>query len=699
MTLHLVGETPRRYFDAAPHVRVLDRRSRDRARSIPPADFEQAITVPADLARRRERPRRRSRRSKFFVPGARAATSGTWRCGSIASVSSSPRSAAGSVSPRASRTSRSLTDPRFLRANLTPGARAASSSRAARAVVAWMLGVIDAGAGAAVRADVDARIRLRPRPPGAAAGAASRDRSSAVGSPRRSCSIWRGAKRSAAVSAHIVFQTAATSSSPRRARSISSSAITCCSGCRGRTALALLRRLIGLDRAGRRRRVSVVLSHARVAARHRLALGARARAGRQRAWPTGSAASPPAIRSCRPTSTTSTEMLAEFDAAGAQPDARRARASRAPSTTRSSSRRRRVTARARAGRAAPAPRDRRAAADETCQRRRHRRVQPGGRGVLHRADRLGSPPGEAVQPGRGDADAADERRGPAAGAAADAGHDRARVRRRHPAGCRAFSRRWAAASSCSTCRRRRCASRASSIARQPVVGEQPAPEFLRLRRPPDRSARRAASTASSASTRFTTRRIPRAMIREFARVLVDGRHRRLRRARPAARGGAALAVRSRTPTASSSATWTCTTSGATAQCVRLRATCGCACSTGRRITCRSQEYEDLLAGGPARDGWLASTRTFLRHVRSFYLVKEGAGRADSRSGRGSRVRHPGALATRRRRAADRDRRDRHQHRHRDLAALGRAARRRRPRRASLRRVRRAACRSTSTSSR
>lgn len=43
------------------------------------------------------------------------------------------------------------------------------------------------------------------------------------------------------------------------------------------------------------------------------------------------------------------------------------------------------------------------------------------------------------------------------------------------------------------------------------------------------------------------------------------------------------------------------------------------------------EYEDLLAGGPAGAGWLASTRAFLRHVRSFYLVKQGLERADSRS--------------------------------------------------------------------
>ena len=47
-----------------------------------------------------------------------------------------------------------------------------------------------------------------------------------------------------------------------------------------------------------------------------------------------------------------------------------------------------------------------------------------------------------------------------------------------------------------------------------------------------------------------------------------------------------------------------------------------------------REYEDLLAGGGASQGWLQSTRTFLRHVRSFYLVREGEERRDSRSADG-----------------------------------------------------------------
>jgi len=46
------------------------------------------------------------------------------------------------------------------------------------------------------------------------------------------------------------------------------------------------------------------------------------------------------------------------------------------------------------------------------------------------------------------------------------------------------------------------------------------------------------------------------------------------------------------------------------------------------------EYEDVVAGGPAGAGWLDATRTFLRHVRSFYLIKEGTARADSRGAAG-----------------------------------------------------------------
>jgi SAM-dependent methyltransferase len=56
------------------------------------------------------------------------------------------------------------------------------------------------------------------------------------------------------------------------------------------------------------------------------------------------------------------------------------------------------------------------------------------------------------------------------------------------------------------------------------------------------------------------------------------------------------------------------------------------------------EYEDLLAGGQAGAGWLAATRTFLRHVRSFYLVKAGAEQSDSRAAAGLACEMSAALA-------------------------------------------------------
>ncbi len=46
------------------------------------------------------------------------------------------------------------------------------------------------------------------------------------------------------------------------------------------------------------------------------------------------------------------------------------------------------------------------------------------------------------------------------------------------------------------------------------------------------------------------------------------------------------------------------------------------------------EYEDFLAGGPTSGRWSASTRVFLRNVRSFFLFKAGAPRADSRLAEG-----------------------------------------------------------------
>jgi hypothetical protein len=46
------------------------------------------------------------------------------------------------------------------------------------------------------------------------------------------------------------------------------------------------------------------------------------------------------------------------------------------------------------------------------------------------------------------------------------------------------------------------------------------------------------------------------------------------------------------------------------------------------------DYEDLLTGGATNAKWVASTRAFLRNVRSFFLYKEGSERIDSRSAAG-----------------------------------------------------------------
>jgi hypothetical protein len=71
VTLHLSGESPRRYFDAAPHVRVTIG-NREILAFDPSTDFDQAIALPADaLAAANGRVTMES--SKFFVPAAAGA--------------------------------------------------------------------------------------------------------------------------------------------------------------------------------------------------------------------------------------------------------------------------------------------------------------------------------------------------------------------------------------------------------------------------------------------------------------------------------------------------------------------------------------------------------------------------------------------------------------------------------------------------
>ena len=68
VTLRLVGESPRRYFDAAPHVRIAIG-DREIAAFDPASDFDHAITLPPDLLGAAAG-RVRLESSRFFVPGA-----------------------------------------------------------------------------------------------------------------------------------------------------------------------------------------------------------------------------------------------------------------------------------------------------------------------------------------------------------------------------------------------------------------------------------------------------------------------------------------------------------------------------------------------------------------------------------------------------------------------------------------------------
>ncbi len=57
------------------------------------------------------------------------------------------------------------------------------------------------------------------------------------------------------------------------------------------------------------------------------------------------------------------------------------------------------------------------------------------------------------------------------------------------------------------------------------------------------------------------------------------------------------------------------------------------------------EYADFLAGGQTTERWLTSTRIFLRHVRSFLLLKEGIAQIDSRGVDGLACEVQATLAT------------------------------------------------------
>ena len=67
MVMHIRGESPLRYFDAAPHVRITVA-GREVAAFDPAGDFDQAVTIPAD-ALDQAQGQVVLESSRFFVPG------------------------------------------------------------------------------------------------------------------------------------------------------------------------------------------------------------------------------------------------------------------------------------------------------------------------------------------------------------------------------------------------------------------------------------------------------------------------------------------------------------------------------------------------------------------------------------------------------------------------------------------------------
>jgi len=167
--------------------------------------------------------------------------------------------------------------------------------------------------------------------------------------------------------------------------------------------------------------------------------------------------------------------------------------------------------------------------------------------------------------------------------------------------------------------------------RQPVIGEQPAPEFLHFdgRRIdlPDGSLDRIVCFDA-----FHHAPEPRAMIREFARLLGDG-------------GVVAFAEPGPRHAGAPRSQFEAQTYGVVELDVdvhdiwRTAQSCGfeklsMAVFHEPPFQVSLAEYEQLLAGGPVQEAWLASTRKFLRHVRFFALEKKGAARLDSRTPEG-----------------------------------------------------------------
>jgi 2-polyprenyl-3-methyl-5-hydroxy-6-metoxy-1,4-benzoquinol methylase len=168
-------------------------------------------------------------------------------------------------------------------------------------------------------------------------------------------------------------------------------------------------------------------------------------------------------------------------------------------------------------------------------------------------------------------------------------------------------------------------------ARHPVIGDEPAPEFLlfdgRRIELPDASVDRIVCFDA-----FHHAANPDAVLREFGRILVPG-------------GLAGFAEPGPRHSESARSCFESSTYGVVERDVDIHAIWRTAQASGfsdlRMCVFHEPayhvslaEYEDLVTGGPAQTRWLESTRTFLHLVRDFVLVKAGDVRADSRQSRG-----------------------------------------------------------------
>jgi 2-polyprenyl-3-methyl-5-hydroxy-6-metoxy-1,4-benzoquinol methylase len=179
-------------------------------------------------------------------------------------------------------------------------------------------------------------------------------------------------------------------------------------------------------------------------------------------------------------------------------------------------------------------------------------------------------------------------------------------------------------------------------ARQPVIGVQPPPEFLRF------DGRRIDAADGSIDRilcfdAFHHAPNPRAIVGEFGRVLAAG-------------GIAAFAEPGPRHAGAPRSQFEVQTYGVVERDVDVHDIWRTAQAHGFHDLRMSvfhgppyqvplEDYEQLVAGGAAQGAWLESTRRFLRHVRFFALVKAGSPRPDSGTAERLRCQIRVALAT------------------------------------------------------